>query len=326
MNNITEKYLSNLSLGESQVYGHLTIVPIFAPSNDELEYITLIEGLKKETLTITEVDDSGNVPNLKVINSGDQPVLLLDGEDLAGAKQNRTLNTSILIRSQSETIIPVSCTEQGRWSYETHKFYDSDLVMSKDIRARKMSYVSDSLKADHGYRSDQGKIWDDLAFEAQKAGVHSRTGAMRDVYKSKSDEINEYLNVFKCKANQRGVVALLKGRVAGFDILSRSDAYALVHTKLVKSYCMDAIIDKCSSDYEIDTRNARLFLDKILRSEEKKFKSIGHGWDYRFNGNGVVGSALLYGTVPAHLAFFNVDDGDHIEDMSELSNRRGYRF
>ena len=326
MNNITEKYLSNLSLGESQVYGHLTIVPIFAPSNDELEYITLIEGLKKETLTITEVDDSGNVPNLKVINSGDQPVLFLDGEDLAGAKQNRTLNTSILTRSQSETIIPVSCTEQGRWSYETHNFYDPDLVMSKDIRAKKMAYVSDSLKADHGYRSDQGKIWDDLAFEAQKAGVHSRTGAMRDVYKSKSDEIDEYLNVFKCKANQRGVVALLKGRVAGFDILSRSDAYALVHTKLVKSYCMDAIIDKCSSDYEIDTRNARLFLDKILRSEEKKFKSIGHGWDYRFNGNGVVGSALLYGTVPVHLAFFNVDDGDHIEDMSELSNRRGYRF
>jgi len=326
MNNITEKYLLNLSLGQSQVYGNLTVIPIFSPSNDELEYITLTEGLKRETLTITEVDDSGDVPNLKVINSGNQPVLLLDGEDLAGARQNRTLNTSILIRSQSETIIPVSCTEQGRWSYETHNFYDSDLVMSRDIRAKKMAYVSDSLKANYGYRSDQGKIWDDLAFEAKKAGVHSRTGAMKDVYKSKSDEIDEYLNVFECEDGQRGIVALLKGRVAGFDVLSRSDAYALVHAKLMKSYCMDAIINRSPKEYEVDTINARLFLDKIRRSEEKKFKSIGHGWDYRFNGNGVVGSALLYGTVPVHLALFNVDDGDHIEDMSELSNRRGYRF
>jgi len=57
------------------------------------------------------------VPELKVISQSDRPILLLDGEELVGAKQNRVLNTTILLREKAETNIQVSCVEQGRWSY-----------------------------------------------------------------------------------------------------------------------------------------------------------------------------------------------------------------
>ena len=40
-------------------------------------------------MRITEVDDEGSVPELRVANLGDRPLLLLDGEQLVGAKQNR---------------------------------------------------------------------------------------------------------------------------------------------------------------------------------------------------------------------------------------------
>lgn len=40
---------------------------------------------------------------MKVINKGDIPVLLLDGEEFAGTKQNRVLNATILIDEYSET-------------------------------------------------------------------------------------------------------------------------------------------------------------------------------------------------------------------------------
>ena len=43
---------------------------------------------------ITEVSEGGSVPELRVVNKGDARILVLDGEELRGAKQNRVLNTT----------------------------------------------------------------------------------------------------------------------------------------------------------------------------------------------------------------------------------------
>ena len=61
-------------------------------------------------------------PNLLVTNQGDSRVLFLEGEELRGAKQNRVLNTSVLVAAHSKTPIPVSCVEQGRWRYRSRQF------------------------------------------------------------------------------------------------------------------------------------------------------------------------------------------------------------
>jgi hypothetical protein len=63
-----------------------------------------------------EVSRGGSVPELKVVNKSDRMLLILDGEGLVGAKQNRIVNTTILIAGNTTTVIPVSCVEQGRWS------------------------------------------------------------------------------------------------------------------------------------------------------------------------------------------------------------------
>jgi len=55
----------------------------------------------------------GSVPDLLVDNRGDVRVLFLEGEELIGAKQNRILNTSVLVPAHSKIKIPVSCVEPG---------------------------------------------------------------------------------------------------------------------------------------------------------------------------------------------------------------------
>lgn len=49
----------------------------------------MAEVLKIGTVTITEGSEGGSVPDLKDINGGDVAALMLDGEELAGAKHNR---------------------------------------------------------------------------------------------------------------------------------------------------------------------------------------------------------------------------------------------
>ncbi len=55
---------------------------------------------------VTEVSEAGSVPFLQVANGADRPLLLLDGEELIGAKQNRILNTTVLVAARTEVTIP----------------------------------------------------------------------------------------------------------------------------------------------------------------------------------------------------------------------------
>ena len=122
MDKIISEWITMLEPGEPQTHENMTVFPIPNPTSGGPRYISLSAALRVQSIVVTEVDQGGSVPELKVINKGDVPVLLLDGEELAGAKQNRVLNTTILVPKMSELIIPVSCTEEGRWSWSSPEF------------------------------------------------------------------------------------------------------------------------------------------------------------------------------------------------------------
>jgi len=119
------------------------------------------------------------------------PVLLLDGEELVGSKQNRILNTTVLAAAHVETTIPVSCVEQGRWSYRGRTFTSSEASLYTSVRQKKAAWVSRSIRERRGHLADQGDVWDGLASKAAAYQVQSPTGAMRDVYVRYRDEITE---------------------------------------------------------------------------------------------------------------------------------------
>jgi len=139
-------YVTSLELGEIQSHENLAVVPLFSPVKGGPAYITMKEALEGGSLLVTEVGEGGTVPELKVKNSSNKAVLLLDGEEVSGAKQNRVLNTTILIAAQAEVIIPVSCTEAGRWHYTSREFADSGNIMASEVRRQKTRSVSRSLE------------------------------------------------------------------------------------------------------------------------------------------------------------------------------------
>ena len=125
-----------IQLGEPVEHRGIVVAPLFPRSDPRAEYVTLDEALPLG-FAVTEVDAAGSVPELAVDNPLDSHVLLYDGEELVGAKQNRILNVSVLVGARSKTRIPVSCVEQGRWSSRSARFGAASHTAYPELRRRK---------------------------------------------------------------------------------------------------------------------------------------------------------------------------------------------
>src|SRR3954468_12885909 len=126
--------LPEVRVGDPIRHEALTAFPLFSTPDEAVEYLLADEAIAAGSVTVEEVSEGGSVPNLLVTNAGDTRVLFLEGEELRGAKQNRVLNTSVLVAAHSKTRIPVSCVEQGRWRYRSRHFVSGDSHSSPKLR------------------------------------------------------------------------------------------------------------------------------------------------------------------------------------------------
>ncbi len=325
---VVREYLDHLELGNPQNFEKISVIPVMGSVEESSIYLTMEEALDMNLLTISEVDDSGSVSELKAVNKSELPILILDGEEVVGAKQNRVLNTSVLLKGDSETIIPVSCTEEGRWSYNSQNFYDDGSVCSHGIRSAKRRGVNASLHNHSNYASDQGSIWSGIRSYMHRENYNSPTGAHRDIYEHKSSDINKYLSEFNLVEAQIGLIVFINGKIKGFDSVSSPVAYKVLHDKLLKSYVMEAVLNWESESNVSFSEHSKVnsFINQVNCSNESKFKSIGHGWDHRFESNSILGSALVCKREVIHASFFkNEVFKDDDSNMAGFRMRRGFR-
>jgi len=272
MEGIVAKFIGGLDLGQEQRFANLTALPLFAPAYRGLEHLTLREALDCGVLTVKETCACGSVPELTVSNTGDRPVLLLGGEEVCGAKQNRIMNTSVLVGAHVDLVVPVSCTEHGRWSYVSDSFRASGNVLPHHIRHMAYKNVSDSLERDARFSAGQDEIWSAIDDLSKHAKARSSTGAMSDVFEHKRFELDDYLKAFTAVPSQRGVLFLIDGEVAGFDVLSRESAFRELFPKLVRSVALDALL-MGQRGHNLDERVRRIphrLLKYVLRLEAEQ--------------------------------------------------------
>ena len=327
MDVLVGEYLNGLEFGKLQELNSMAVFPVFANKESEINYITLNEAIGRDLLEINELDAAGAVPELLVTNKADIPVLILDGEELIGAKQNRVVNTSILLSENSKTVIPVSCVEQGRWSYNSEKFVDSDRIASYNVRNIKSASVKKSVETSGKFTSNQGAVWDEVHKLQDNMKVKSPTSAMADVYEAKNEDLENYLDTFENVEGQNGLLVLVNGKIIGLDVVSSSSAYKDVHKKLIKSYAIDSMIQKPGNDYKVKTGYANEFISNILKSDETINESVGYGFDYRFANDSYIGSSLVYHDHVIHVSFFKgmePNDVDH-GSMARYSTRANMR-
>lgn len=329
MEGVIKKRLASLKVGSPRGFRNVCVHPLYLEDAPVVEHLVLSQAMEAGLLTIREVDEAGRVHELVVENDSDMPVLILDGEELAGARQNRVLNTTVLIAGRFRTVIPVSCTEQGRWSSTSSAFKDSGVIMSPGLRKRKNHSVGKSLRMSSTFRSDQVDVWEGIAEMSRQASVCSSIGGMRDVFEAKRGDLEEYARHFGLVDGQQGILVTFAGRPAGLDIVPHAASYALLHEKLLRSYLMDAVL--FAQDQEPskpDSRAAQGFVAKILGCSVERYASVGLGWDLRLTGKRMLASALEHDNCLVHLAAFPSDGvvvGGSAFGMVQSRARASYR-
>ena len=66
MKQVLQDYLNHIRLGETQRYRNMALFPLLCDKESKADYLLLDEALEKDLIVITEVDENGEVPELKV--------------------------------------------------------------------------------------------------------------------------------------------------------------------------------------------------------------------------------------------------------------------
>ncbi len=300
-----ERKLSGLRVGAPLRCHGLTVFPLLETEPVMDDYLTLDEALERELASVTEISEGGSVPELRFRNQGDQPVLLLDGEELVGSKQNRILNLSVLVPARSEIVIPVSCVESGRWSWRSRSSGSSNRAIYSKLRSRKVAQVSVEM-AESGVRfADQAVIWEDISAKACRMQAFSDTGASGALYELYRDELDEFISCLKPAPDQVGAIFAVAGRPAGVEIFRSPHLFARLLPKILRSFGLDALEERdlreMPSDPHIDLSG---LLESLAGANSGRYPAIGLGEDIRLEGTSVIGAALAENGSLVHLAAF----------------------
>jgi hypothetical protein len=327
MQTVIQGYLDKVKVGRKQSHRNLAVFPLLSGYTTAFDYMTLDEALAEGLIEVTEVSQGGAVPELKVVNKSPRLVLILDGEELVGAKQNRIVNTTILVQAKSTTVIPVSCVEQGRWHYRSPSFSSEKRIMSPALRAMKAEHVGRSVRETGTFRSDQGRIWEEISGKADRLAAESPTMAMADLYQKERSSLSLYVKHFRSVEMQVGAVFLINGKVVGLDSFGRPETLAKVFRKLVESYALDAVDWSQPGGAERPSgAEVRTFLEVARTSPVESRSSVGLGTDCRMASDRLAGFALVHEERILHLSVFARGNGSseesHGSRMQRFSRRR----
>lgn len=216
---------SRVRAGSPLAVGDVTLVPLLLDEQG-LDADLLEEGLARGWTSLAEVSESGSVNSVRVTHSGIRMLLLVDGEQIVGAKQNRVVNASFLVPSGAAVDIPVSCVERGRWRYESPEFAASGTTLPPAARGGKLKRVARSVRARHGYDADQGAVWTDIDGYLARTHTGSRTSAFADGYRSRAAIIEGHLETVAPEADQVGLAAVRGEALVEIDVFGSPELYA----------------------------------------------------------------------------------------------------
>ena len=317
--NILDDAFDGITLGTAQVFDNLSVLPLIDGATGPgglPRYDTLDAALGAGSLRVMETSDAGSVPEIKVVNGGGRPVLIIDGDELVGAKQNRTVNLTILVPAHTDLVVPVTCVEAGRWHARSAQFASAQRTHFAEGRAAKSRQVTESLRTCGVAAADQGQVWSAIAAKAERLQAHSSTDAMADVFEAHAAGVDAYVRAITATDKQRGAVFVIDGRALGLDLFDSARTFQAMLPRLVRGYAIDAIDRRMARstparatvvpDSEAVTASVAEFLSLFKDADAQRHPGIGQGEWWRISSPVISGGALVAEGRSVHLSVFRV--------------------
>jgi hypothetical protein len=279
---------------------NLTMYPLLLDRQTPAGYVTLDEALANKSARVTEVSESGHVPELTITNDGAVPVLVLDGEELVGAKQNRIVNLTVMVPAHTRLPLPVACVEAGRWAHRTRAFAAAGRAHYATGRAMKLHQVTRSMEAFGERRADQGAIWADIDEKAARMSAHSETHAAAAMYDQAREALDQFQARLEPLPSQVGAVFAINGAIVGLELFDSPETWRKSMRKVVESYGLDAL-DRRDAVAARPRSDPKRFLRAVCRAEAKAFPAVGLGEDLRLESPRLAGAALTVDQEVVHL-------------------------
>jgi hypothetical protein len=279
--------------------GPLTVYPLFHSAPGGVDYALPDEALTGGWLSVSEVSAEGRISELVVENRGNRRVLFLEGEELRGGKQNRILNTTVMVPAAGTIRVPVSCVERGRWSASVQPQMDSGSVSGTRLRHALRTSVTQSLSGGRGHASDQSTVWDEVRTQHCSLGVASPTGSMTDTVTSCAARMAPVRLSLPYTEGSSGVLVAIGSRLVSLDLFDSPNTCRRVWDRLVTGMALDGLMAGEEVGEPSLDQITNLFAEAAAAAWVR-VGAVGDGTELRAEFGGTAGSALLVDGVLVH--------------------------
>ncbi len=295
MNNL-DQLLTDVDLGRPQSFRNLTVCPLVcARSNPDVGYRLFSTVSTHTEIDVSQVQVGDVASQLNINNKGLHRYLILDGDELQTSRSRYIAAVSAMLPAEQAIIMPVHGLESGRWNHESETLRHSgrtDFASGKTQHRKRRNEDRDS-----GPRRSAR-----VEFPARDEHSGTRRDAEgKSVYVDNKNKLQDFLEQFLVLPSQVGAIFVVNGRVAGLDLFESETVFAALLSVLIQCYATDPIRIRLTPGIRTSNRAASDFLARVRNARLTRHPTPGEGQQFRFDGNHLIGGALVVDDRIVHL-------------------------
>lgn len=301
MGNQFAQTLGGLHVAEPLFVRNLTLYPLTNGGGVKQGTRIFEEGLLGGTVAVSELE----VPSVTEVildNSGDEPLFLLDGEEIFGAQQTRVTTTAALLGARSSVHLPVACIEEGRWQ-GSRRFAGSSSSTHPRLRSILCSGVNSSLRCGKSFRAPQRVVWDEITRELNSLSVSSATSSFHDLASTLAEESERYLVDSGALGSAQGMIVSAGKEVLGVEYFSDADFFIRLAPRMLRGYALSGL-ERRSQGTPFSPRELAGLISRLSSMEHSSYPGVSLGEEWRFDDEKFVGRALVSDETIFQASFF----------------------